>query len=136
MVSERIFKRIEIAGCEGRGDKDSIYMVRYAMPRLGPIRAALHVLFRSDADVMHDHPWPFMSIILWRGYIEETPAGRSRKWPGMVLFRRATHRHRVELINGKKAVTFVVFGPRWREWGFFTAEGWKQWQQYFREKGC
>jgi hypothetical protein len=93
-----------IYGCESRGDGDSIYMTRYAFPRiLGLVRMCLHVFHRSDADELHDHPWPFVSIILWRGYNEVTPItskrtgaiseyGRkySRKWPGMILFRRAS----------------------------------------------
>jgi hypothetical protein len=54
----------------------------------------------------------------------------------MILFRRGTHRHRVELIDGKKAVTLVFMGKRWREWGFFTSKGWQQWQAYFKERGC
>lgn len=160
-----IFAKQIIYGCESRGDGNSPYMTRYAFPRLGPIRPALHIFHRSDADELHDHPWPFVSIILWRGYVEETASkvwaewdrkpghgpvfqgqveadrrsgrtSRKRVWPGMVLFRRATHVHRVELINGKKAVTLVFFGPRIREWGFFTSRGWQQWKSYFTERGC
>lgn len=141
-----------IRGCEARGDGDSVYMVRYAFPRiLGLVRMCLHIFHRSDADELHDHPWGFVSVILWRGYVEVTPCAtcgpfsnysgcryrqRRRVWPGMILFRRATHRHRVELIDGKKAVTLVFMGKRWREWGFFTSKGWQQWQAYFRERGC
>jgi hypothetical protein len=143
-----------IYGCESRGDGNSPYMTRYAFPRLGPIRVCLHVFHRSDADELHDHPWPFASLILWRGYVEVTPCvvcgtresersegiccarQRKRMWPGMLLFRKASHAHRVELIQGKKAVTLVFMGTRRREWGFFTSKGWKQWQAYFKEKGC
>lgn len=33
----------------------------------------LHKFLRSDADrELHDHPWPFKAVILWRGYYEET----------------------------------------------------------------
>jgi hypothetical protein len=127
-------------------------MTRYAFPRiLGVVRMCLHVFHRSDADDLHDHPWGFVSVILWRGYVEVTPCAacspcenstgcnyrqRKRVWPGMILFRRATHRHRVELIDGKKAVTLVFMGKRWREWGFFTSKGWQQWQAFFKERGC
>jgi hypothetical protein len=146
-----------IRGSEARGDGDSAYMTRYAFPRiLGMVRPCLHIFHRSDADELHDHPWGFVSVILWRGYIEETPTchngdvdsgwvdfekryhytNRKRVWPGMILFRPATHVHRVELIDGKKAVTLVFMGVRRREWGFFTSKGWKQWQAYFKERGC
>jgi hypothetical protein len=172
-----------IYGCESRGDGQSPYMTRYAFPRIGPVRMCLHVFHRSDADDLHDHPWPFVSVILWRGYTEITPgtarAGccgvvlsewfieplvgmkcihcgraypffthaefaetrgqvlkRKRKWPGMILFRPATHRHRVELVDGKRAISLVFMGRRIREWGFFTRQGWKLWTKYFAENGC
>lgn len=165
-----IAKKI-IYGCESRGDADSPYLTRYSLPRLGRFRAALHVFHRSDHDEMHDHPWPFVSVILWRGYVEETPCplcawdlqegdeievdgitlrlvasccgrcentGRVRKrvWPGSVLIRRPEHAHRVELVDGKKAITLVVMGPRVREWGFFTRGGWERWTEYYRRLGC
>jgi hypothetical protein len=138
-----------IYGCESRGDGDSPYMTRYAFPRIGPVRMCLHIFHRSDADDLHDHPWPFASLILWRGYTEVTPhplfpaldgggdiRNRKRIWPGMILFRPATHIHRVELIDGKRAVTLVFMGKRIREWGFFTRQGWKLWTKYFSENGC
>lgn len=171
-----IFKET-IRGCEARGDGDSVYMIRYGLPRVGPFRLCLHVFYRSDADDLHDHPWGFVSMILWRGYVEVTGnppvhalitrgAGggvfcrgclvhgdnaatlqhirncrvvarrRKRIWPGMILFRRATHKHRVELLDGKRAVTLVMMGPRWRDRGFFTPGGWLHWRTYFADKGC
>lgn len=34
----------------------------------------LHIFFRSDQDrELHDHPWTFVSFILWRGYDEIRP---------------------------------------------------------------
>lgn len=145
-----------IYGCESRGDAQSPYLTRYAFPRLGPVRPALHIFHRSDADELHDHPWPFVSIILWRGYIEETPTQhksdgdlglvdfekrhhftkRKRVWSGMILFRPATHVHRVELVDEKPAVTLVFFGVRCRSWGFFTRRGWQVFSDYFKERGC
>jgi hypothetical protein len=139
-----------IKGCDARGDGDSVYVIRRTL--LGFIN--LHTFLRSDGDEHHDHPWHFVSIILWRGYLEETgivtrpcanpgcipshppEVSRKRVYPGMVLFRRASHRHRVVLVDGKKAITLMIRGPRVREWGFFTAKGWQHWVRYFKEKGC
>ena len=142
--SMRLFQKKTIYGCEARGDAESAYLTRYCLiaGRFGQV--AVHVFHRSDADDLHDHPWPFLSFILWRGYVEVTDEIRDRhiarigrrKIPGMMLFRRPEHQHRVELIDGKKAVTLVVMGPIVREWGFLTSEGWKQWRRYFQEKGC
>ncbi|BCM88761.1 hypothetical protein IAD21_00603 [Abditibacteriota bacterium] len=132
----RFFQRKTIYGCDARGDAQSAYLTRYTLVsgRLGQL--CLHVFYRSDADDLHDHPWNFWTLILWRGYIEQTPTSKRRVWPGMLLYRPAKHRHRVQLINGRKAVTLVLMTKRVRDWGFFTPQGWTQWQRYFREKGC
>jgi hypothetical protein len=133
----KIFAKQVIYGCESRGDEKSPYMIRYAFPRVGPVRMCLHVFHRSDADDLHDHPWPFVSVILWRGYFEQCAGDRlKRKWPGMILIRPATHAHRVQLVDGKRAVSLVFMGRRVREWGFFTRQGWKLWTKYFAENGC
>jgi hypothetical protein len=37
-------------------------------------RIYLHKFYRGDEDPhLHDHPWPYTSLILTRGYFEETP---------------------------------------------------------------
>lgn len=125
-----------IYGCEGRGDADSPYLTRYTLLDWKRFQLCLHIFHRSDADDMHDHPWPFITLMLWRGYIEHTLLGKKRKWPGMLLFRKAEHRHRVELVNGKRAISLVLMGKRKREWGFFTLIGWTPWQQYYKDNNC
>jgi hypothetical protein len=152
-------KRI-IKGCESRGDADSPYLTRYTLLATRWFTLCLHIFHRSDAPDLHDHPWDFWSLILWRGYIEQTPSGRRRVWPGMLLRRRAEHVHRVELLPrytqqltqieympGRRvlgqrqighlpAVTLVLMRPRRRTWGFFTAAGWQPFLDYFTKMGC
>lgn len=137
-----------IYGCESRGDGNSAYLTRFTLVDTRWFQLCLHIFHRSDADDLHDHPWPFFSLMLWRGYWEVTPncdicegrecrrRKRNRKWPLMVLFRSATHKHRVELVDGKRAVSLVLMGKRVRQWGFFTSRGWQLWTEYFKEKGC
>lgn len=69
------FKKI-IYGCEERGDAHKPYLTRYTLIDTKHFQLCLHVFHRSDADDHHDHPWNFISLILWRGYFEETP-----EWP-------------------------------------------------------
>lgn len=85
----------------------------------------LHRFHRSDADgALHDHPWPFTSLILFGGYYEHT-AGRDgkvrRRWygPRRVLRRPADYRHRVELPAGRDCWTLVVRGVKVKSWSFF-----------------
>lgn len=131
-----IEQRTTIMGCEARGDKDSPYLTRYTLIKLFGFQICLHIFHRSDADELHDHPWPFITLLLWRGYIEETLSIKKRYYPGMVLKRKAAHLHRVELVDGKKAITLVLMGRYERHWGFKTAFGWVYWKEYFKEKGC
>lgn len=125
-----------IYGCESRGDGQDPYLTRYTLLETRWGNLYLHVFHRSDHDVLHDHPWAFTSLILWRGYVEETPEGKRRKWPGMLLVRKPEHRHRVILVGDKPAVTLVWRGPYVRQWGFWEASGWTHWQDYFRKMGC
>lgn len=129
-----------IYGCEARGDGDQPYLTRYTLLQTKRGNLHFHVFHRSDGPEMHDHPWAFISVILWRGYREYCHENAfwqgKRTWPGQILYRMASHTHRVELIDGKRAVTLVWTFKREREWGFFTKKGWQPWKDYFRERGC
>lgn len=164
-----LFRKGTIMVCDARGDGESPYLTRWTLieARFGAIY--LHKLHRSDPDEHRCHPWAFVSLILWRGYVEEIacsacggtgweerytapperdacPACKAdarvtyrRAWPGMLLFRRARHRHRIQLIQRWRsfsgypgdgcyvplpAWTLVFRGPDVREWGFFLRHGW------------
>lgn len=125
-----------IFGCDARGDGDSAYLTRFTLIGTKLFQVAVHVFHRSDADDLHDHPWNFVSIILWRGYNEQTRDGKKRVYPGMILFRPATWTHRVELVDHQKAVTLVFMGRRRREWGLWLDGQWTYWRDYFAKLGC
>jgi hypothetical protein len=140
-----LFKRKIITGCEERGDGDVPYMTRWILLETRFGNLYLHVFHRSDYRVFHDHPWDFVSLILWRGYIEDVRREQyipsviysvSRKWPGMLLFRRAEHQHHVVLINEKPAVSLVFTRPKRRIWGFIIDGQWESFKEYFRKLGC
>lgn len=145
-------KKKIIYGCEARGDADKPYLIRWQLFTCRWFTIYLHKFIRSDADDLHDHPWNFWSFILWRGYFEETfkifpdinsvynykVTSRKRKLirPLSLIYRSATHTHRVVLISEKPAWTIVIRSKYIRQWGFFENEGWKLWSVYFKEKGC
>lgn len=108
-----------------------------------PSGVRVHHILRSDNDrCLHDHPWPYMTIILRGGYYELTDAVYSRwdgvehamlaKWygPGSILFRRSTHKHRLILPANKTAWTLFFMGPYQQGWGFYTPEGKVPWREY------
>ncbi|PMD94861.1 hypothetical protein BWI97_15810 [Siphonobacter sp. BAB-5405] len=129
-------KKTIITGCEGRGDSNSPYLTRYTLIERKNWQLCLHIFHRSDHVDLHDHPWDFVTWVLWRGYIDETPKSRRRIWPGMILYRPAKHIHRVELIDEKPAVTLVWMGKRKRVWGFYEKGIWSAFFDYFKKKRC
>ncbi len=58
-------------------DEGNPYLTRWTLlgrRTEGRTRLFLHYFHRSDyARAFHDHPWPFVSLILWPGYFENTP---------------------------------------------------------------
>lgn len=89
------------------------------------IAARIHHILRSDQGRdPHDHPWPFVTIIL-RGSYYEHRFDRDGRWAGTkwhgagsVLFRCAKDFHMLELPQGKTAWTLFITGPKQQTWGF------------------
>lgn len=136
----------------------------------------LHKFLRDDDDrALHDHPWHSLSIVLAGGYKEHVfvyPSIINEQYdkleekkviyrkPGNIIFRKATHAHRVELYNDlnrpvmppadqpayfmrKPAWTIFITGPKLREWGFYCPKKWTFWRDFVSEtdhgnvgKGC
>jgi len=105
-----------------------------------PFNVFLHKFLKSDPDDVHDHPWPYFTIILQGGYWEWVPHFDLRgqkiceiqKWrgPGHFRFSSATSYHRIELDPTVECWTLFMPGPQTREWGFLTRRGWVQHEQY------
>ena len=95
----------------------------------------IHWFHASDDDCLHDHPWPFLTVILRGGYWEHTPGpdnGVVKRWhpPFSMRVRPARWLHRIEIDPARKPVTLVLRGPRVRPWGFQTSGGWIPWPKY------
>jgi hypothetical protein len=164
---DRFLKCKIIVNCE-----QQMYLTRWFIWRGKNLGIYIHKFHRSDEDrALHDHPWSFLSIILWRGYYEVTQNKKGarllyanapliqikkRKWPGMILYRPATWRHRVELlrtadfenqsrsgdflnsvriIESKElpAWSLIIRFRRLREWGFWTNMGFVHNQDWWNQ---
>lgn len=104
----------------------------------------LHKFHESDADEMHDHPWPFISIILTGGYWEKTPRkGWSKEspddsetvmlWhgPGSILRNKASRIHSVVIEEGSEPVTLILRGKKSGSWGFYCPKfGFMDWRKH------
>lgn len=115
----------------------------YVIPRNPLLNIYIHVFCDSDRDVEHhDHPWPWVSVMLRGGYAEERIAAggvthRRQVEPGAVSFRlnpRAAHRVILPepFANGEpeKTVTLFITGPRVRRWGFHSTRRWIDWKHF------
>ena len=112
-------------------------MIRYVIVGFRSWGLYVHKFLRSDHDrALHDHPWPFVALILKGGYVEahdQTIDGTlacEMRFPGDVLVRAAEWRHRVILPKGEASWSLVIVGRRQRRWGFFLPNGWCHWRQY------
>lgn len=95
------------------------YFLRwFLIPRNPLINIYRHRFCQSDPSVPHDHPWHFASLVLSGHYREISEHRTIVRRPGSVAFRRASSRHRVELLGGP-VTTVIITGPRCRRWGFW-----------------
>lgn len=124
----------------------------------------LHTIYSSDGDRdPHDHPWDWSSLIIHGAYrehrfkvqcsqcrplilrdgggicprcsgpLEIIGVGYKDFKQGDVNTHRAAELHRLELLT-PVVVSVVDLGPRVREWGFQTSNGWVGHEEYLRVK--
>jgi hypothetical protein len=138
------------------GGTERPYMLRwFLIPRNPWLNVYLHKFLRDDDDrALHDHPWAFISFMLFGAYYEMTPSEWNRygqvafRRTWSIAFRRATHQHRVALLRDKSGQpipcwTLVVTGPKVRTWGFWCPKGFVPWHEFVDQndkgnvgKGC
>ena len=115
------------------------YLTRYYLflkdRKWFPFNIFLHNFHKGDPDDLHDHPWPYFTIILKGGYWEHLETGE-RKWrsPGQGRIAGSRSLHRIELEPGVDCWTLFIPGPQLREWGFVDNGEWKQHEQYLAER--
>ena len=109
-----------------------------------PFNVFLHKFLKSDPDDVHDHPWPYATVILKGGYWEWIPhfdtvgrkTGEYQVWRGPGHFRisKANSFHRIELDPDITAWTLFMPGRKCRDWGFLVKNKWIQWEQYLKQR--
>jgi len=109
-----------------------------------PFNVFLHRFLKSDIDDLHDHPWPYATLILKGGYYEWTPQfgadgkkiGEIARWcgPGSFRWAPANSYHRIELDPSVECWTLFMPGAKQRDWGFMVKNKWVQWEQYLKNR--
>jgi hypothetical protein len=109
-----------------------------------PFNVFVHKFLKSDPDDVHDHPWPYATLILKGGYWEWRPQfdaqgrkmGEIARWCGAGSFRTAGANtyHRIELDPDIECWTLFMPGIKQRDWGFLVKNQWVQWEQYLKQR--
>jgi hypothetical protein len=108
-----------------------------------PFNIFVHKFHKSDPGDVHDHPWPYFTLILKGGYWEWIPQfnsegkrlGEIAHWrkPGHFRFCSAESFHRIELDPEVETWTLFMPGPQKREWGFLVKGKWVHNDDYLTE---
>lgn len=123
---------------------ETLYLTRWWLLGSSTSRWALmlHKMHRPDDDACHhDHPWSFLTLILFGGYVDEVTLtdGRIRtrlNRIGRLLFRRAEHTHRIHALPAGSCFTLVLRFRKRRSWGFHTEHGgWVPWRRFIDLRG-
>lgn len=131
------------------------YMTRWRVISVPWFGLYIHRLSKPDPrPTLHDHPWPFLSLVLRGGYTEDlgTRAGgagpsraggtdapspvtgrRQRAWRrGSIHRMRKTDAHTITRLHRSPTWTLVLVGRRHPEpsWGYWDTNGWTRWDQH------
>ena len=114
------------------------YLTRYYLflkdRKKFPFNVFLHNFHKGDLDDLHDHPWPYFTLILSGGYWETTPKGVFWRGPGHFRISGSRSLHRIQLEPDIDVWTLFIPGPKLREWGFIRDGEWVDNQTYLQEK--
>ena len=66
---------------------------------------------RCHGEGVHNHTFPYITIILRGGYWETLSTGKFWRPPGYIGLRSANNLHRVDLEPGTKPLTLFISGP-------------------------
>ena len=127
-----------------------IYLRRWwLLPRNNRFNVYLHNMLKDDDDILHDHMYWSLSLVLTDG-LDEVYAPHPKDdslvcaWVGLdyidlekykrtiregQLVLRSPHMAH-QLIVKKPAWTLFITGPRVKEWGFWCPKGFRHWKDY------
>ena len=98
-------------------EKAKPWMNRYYLlfrhrPKWFPFNILIHEMLDDDhGEGVHNHLFPYITIILRGGYWETLKTGKVWRSPGYIGFRSANNFHRVDLKPGTKPMTIFLAGP-------------------------
>ena len=138
-----MIRRLRLRRSDGR-----IYLDRYGIEwkPLGGI--FLHKMSAPDPGFdLHDHPWPFVSIILKGGYTEKKANIRDidlphweRRYRWSIRSMRIDEAHQITSLHEQESWSLVLHGRGYLTWGFHVLNQqrigewrWVDNERYFRQ---
>ena len=88
------------------------YVLLRHRPRWFPFNILIHEMLADDhGEGVHNHTFPFITIILRGGYWETIKEGKFWRSPGYIGFRSSNSLHRKKKKKGTKPLTIFISGP-------------------------
>ena len=88
------------------------YILMRHRPKWFPFNILVHEMLADDhGEGVHNHIFPFITIILRDGYWETLKEGKFWRHIGYIGFRSSNTLHRVDLKEGTKPLTIFLSGP-------------------------
>ena len=88
------------------------YVLLRNRPKWFPFNILVHEMLDDDhGDGVHNHLFPYVTIVLKDGYWETIRDAKYWRSPGYIGFRSANSMHRVDLEPGTKPLTLFIPGP-------------------------
>ena|ERR1700722_3991580 len=115
---------------------NSEYITRLHVVKTPWFAICLHWINKPDSEPhLHDHPVSFLSLILRGNYVEHRRLMGHDYWSLHRFFNfiSATpyDTHKIVAVS-PNTLTLCLMGPKVREWGFHTEEGWVSWKEYYQ----
>lgn len=117
------------------GIKDYIY--RWSLWLPFGLSLKIHKIVRPDNDrCEHDHPWWFVRVILYGGYLEVVKGQKHNRlpWRPWAFWRvypcLPSFQHKITRLHKKANWSLVLCGRNKGYWGFITKKGWIHWKKF------
>lgn len=119
-------------------DGDEDYLTRIRIVQTPWCGLYLHRFDTADPrPTLHDHPWPFVSIVLRGGYVEVAASRKQalrihagQDWPygirrrvRFINVKRTGEFHWIDSIGRTPTWTLMLVGRRQRTWGYLDRDG-------------
>jgi hypothetical protein len=110
-------------------DDDGLYLTRWRIIQTPIAAIYLHRLDAPDSrPTLHDHPWPFLSLVLRGGYTERRLSPLMMTVDEHHVIRRFNFMaqrdaHAILSLRRTPTWTLLFVGPRTRTWGYWEPVG-------------